>query len=70
MIRKEQRSYKNMATEYSVYGTICTMHNKYYTKNLHRISNLLNFHTALYSVTQKSVILDICFIVNKFLTEQ
>jgi len=59
-----------MATEYGVYGTICTMHNKYYTKNLYRTSNLLNFHTAPYSLTQKAVTLNTCRMVSKFLTER
>jgi len=38
--------------------------------NLHRTSNLLNFHTALYSLTQKADILNTYHIVRKFLTEQ
>ena len=59
-----------MTTEYGVYSTICTMHNKYYTKNLHRTSNLLNFHTTLYSQMQKAITLNTCRMVSKFLTEQ
>ena len=59
-----------MATENGVYSTICTMHNKYYTKKLHRTSNLLNFHTALYSLMQKAVTLNTCRMGSTFLTEQ
>ena len=38
--------------------------------NLHRTSKLLNFHTVLYTVTQKAVKLNTCRTVRKFLTEQ
>ena len=69
MIRNEQRVYKNITSENGVYGTICTMHNKY-TKNLHRTSHLLNFHTAPFSLMQKAVTLNTCRMVSKFLTEQ
>jgi len=47
---KKWRDYKNMATEYSVYSTICTMHNKYYTKQLTQNFKPANFHAALYTV--------------------
>jgi hypothetical protein len=43
MIRNERGAYKKMATENSVYNTICTMHNEYYTKQLTQ-----NFKTAYF----------------------
>ena len=72
MRRNEQGAYKNMANENGVYSTTCTV--LYCTtsiipNNLHRNSNLLNFHPALYSLTQKAGIHNMCRIVRIFLTE-
>jgi hypothetical protein len=50
MIRNERRAYKNMATENSVIPVVlCTTN---IIPNLHRTSELLNFHPALYSLIQ------------------
>jgi len=72
MIKNEQRVYKNMATENGIYtivpSVLCTT--SIVPNNLHRTSNLLHFHTALYSPTQKAVILNTCHIVSKFLTKR
>ena len=69
MVRNEQRTYKNMATEkvYIIPSALCTIN---IIPNLHRTSNLLPLHPALYSLTQKAVRTNTCRIVRKFLTEQ
>jgi len=58
-----------MATENGVYSTICTMGNKVIPNNLHGTSNMFNFHPALYSLTQKAVIINTCHIVGEFMTK-
>jgi hypothetical protein len=45
--------------------TVGTVRNKF-----HRNSKLLNFHTALYTLMQIPVILNVFYIVRKFLTEE
>ena len=52
---------------YIVSVVLCTV--SIIPNNLHRTSSLLPFHPALYSLTQKAVILNTCCIVRKFLTE-
>ena len=47
---------------------LCTM--SIIPNNLHRASNLVPFHPALYNPTQKAVILNTCRIVRKYLTQQ
>ena len=57
-----------LKTVYIVPFVLCTT--SIIPNNLHRTSNLLNFHTALYSLTHKAEILNTCRIVRQFLTEQ
>jgi len=56
-----------LKTVYIIQLLLCTCITR---NNLHRTSKLLNFHPALYSLTQKAVILNTCCIVRKYLTEQ
>jgi len=69
MIRNDKRAYKHMATErvYIIPSVLCPMS---IIQNLDRTSNLLPFHPALYSLTQKAVTLNTCHIIRKFQTEQ
>ena len=68
MIRNEEiiRTWQ-LNTVYIVPFVPCT---SVVPNNLHRTSNLRNFHAALYSLTRKAVTLNTCCIVRKFLTEE
>ena len=57
MIRNEQSAQKNMATE-MVYIIPLALRTISIVPNLHRTSNLLPFHPALYSLTKKAVTLN------------
>jgi hypothetical protein len=56
-----------LKTVYIVPFVLCTSS---IPNKLHRTSNLLNFHPALYSLTQKAEILNTCHIVRELLTKQ
>ena len=71
MIRNERGDYKNtwqLQMVYIIPLVLCTM--RIIPYNLHRTLKMLSFHTALYTLTQKAVILSTCPKVRKFLTEQ
>ena len=55
-----------LKTMYTVTFVLCT---SIMPNNLHVRSKLVNFHTVLYSLTQKAEILNTCCIVRKFLPE-
>ena len=66
-MNEELRRTWQLKTVYIVPFVLCTSS---IPNKLHRTSNLLNFHPALYSLTQKTEILNTCHIVREFLTEQ
>jgi len=65
---KEELIIWQLKMVYIIKLVLCTM--SITPNNLYRTSKLLNFNPVLYSLTQKTIILNKCCIVRTFLTEQ
>jgi len=67
--RLERRAHKNMATKNVLYNTISTIHNAYYSKQLHESLILPNLRPTLNIPTQKAVIFHTWLLFREFLAD-